>query len=252
MKAIFQNHATLLFTLLLFGVLSTLVLDFWATDEVRLGTWVEELFLWIACFFRIVTFATLFIGCRLIAEELSGSANRTILLASIWSLIGLSLAAMIWCHLAFAEEIHSGGAIRFTPDRPNETLDEVILSARASGAYTWKSAITREAIGIVTISIIIAYFLAFMGKSGRFGAAYFAPFVFVIGSQIYAIIAPWSFAWRGYSRIGDALIGAMDYNSLFIVDTLVYGGLTGPAVWVSLIAISNLVLLNLWKRKQAG
>ena len=250
MRAIFRDHCFLVFILLIFGVISTLVLDFWATEGTRKETWVEELALWIALFFRIITYAAVFVSCRLIAEELTDSKKRTILVGSIWSLIGLFLAAFIWWHLAFVEEIHRAAAIRFTPDRPEipDWLNEAVVSGRG---YTWRSAITREAVGIVTVSFFVAYFLSFAANSGRLDAAYYAPFVSFL-FLFFFYFAPWSFTWGPDVWIGDALLGAMIYNGLFFFwDTLWYGGLTGPAVWVGLIAISNLALLIMWKRKQA-
>lgn len=266
MRAVFRNHSTLLLVTLIFGVLSTLVLDFWAVDEVRRGTWVYELCSWVAFFFRLGTYSILFISCRLIAEELSGSVSRTVLLGVVWSLIGLFLAAIIWCHLAFSEEIYgSFHVVRFTPDRPTgyaiyangqkihdyRTLAEMILRDEV-GAYTWLSAIKREAVGIVALSFFVALFLAAMAFRGRLKAAYYAPFVSYLFLTIYRVIfAPWSFTWGSDPWVGDALLGAMAYNALFFFwSTIWFGGLAGPAVWVNLIAMTNLVLLTFWTREE--
>lgn len=245
MSAILRNHPIIVLCILMFGLLSTLVLDLWATE----GTWVEEVFLWIAFFPRIFTFLVLFVSCRLIAEELPGRAERTILLGSVWSLIGLGLAAVIWWHLAYAEGIHRGGAIRFTPDRPSlpDWLEGAVVTGRN---YTWRVAITREAVGIAAVSFVTAYFLSFMAQTGRLDATYYSPVVSFL-FLIFFYNAPWAFIWGPDVWIGDALLGAMIYNAIFFWPTICFGGLTGPAVWVALIAISNLVLLTLWTRDNA-
>lgn len=249
-----ETRAPLILLLLFLGIAATLVYDFSESIGAGSGNRLEWAVFTVALVLRLFTYIVLFASCRLLAGKLAGSRKRTLQIATAWSLSGCGLAAFVWWQMAFGDALYYTPAIkRFTPDTqagfaPGWTIAEVALGRARAAYYTWVSAIGGEFAAIALASLVTAFFLAHAGKSPRARRAALAPFVAFLVLLAYALIVGWSFDWDFDIFIGDALIGAMVFNGVFFVGTILYGNFASPSVWVALIAATNVAMLHAWKR----
>jgi len=268
MKQFLVNNPIRCLSVLALGILTTLAFDL-TVDPYFDGTgtteWVLYAFLFlVASPFRLFTYAALFLSYRLLAEHLAGRPGRVRTIAVVWSLLGVSLATLMWGQLALTDSFHFDPAIkRFKPEIMADavpgwagtglfsglTLAEVALGKDLAARYTWSVAIAAEFLGIVINGIAVALLLGHAARRGSFRRAWFAPVVSVLTLGVYSLIVPWSVVLDFDIFIGDALLGAALINALEIPGTLIFGGFTLPAVWVSLTAAVNVVLIALWTRE---
>lgn len=258
MKRLLHKNCLLCAVLLILGVFSTIAFDFWATETPNLNDAIVYIVYWTALVLRIFTYFILFLSCRVLADKLATHWTRTVILGSAWTVVGLLLAAITWWLLANGDAPYSSREVkRFTPVTlsdfaPGWTLAEVALGKDVAKLYTWYSAIQVEFIAIAIVSFWIALFLTIKARTQLTFHAYFAPIVAFALLLFYKLIVPWSFDWDFDIFIGDALIGPMIYNGVFSLLTLQYGGFAASAVWVGLIAFTNVLLIRIWSKAETA
>lgn len=250
---IMKNQSLTIIALVL-GLLSAVAYDMSELEASKGGESAGTPIFLVALATRIFTYIMLFYSCRGLVEALGAGLRRTLLLATIWSVLGLSIACFVWWQFGHGSQPFTSPEIkRFAPNTPADfapgwTLSEVALGKSLAKTYSWVPAIGLEAIAIAVASFAAAFFLAVLAKYRLLGWAYCTPLVSFAVLIAYGLLVPWSFVWDFDIFIGDALVGAMLLNGLLLPMTLLYGGFLAPAVWIGLIAITNLLLMRAWRR----
>ena len=147
---------------------------------------------------------------------------------------------------------------RMTPDTagpsvmdPELRMAEVTLPQWRTALSTWPIAIGAEILALMLIPAGVARFMRHVAKWGRLRMAWLGPVVALALLVVYALAVGWSFDADYDVFIGDALLGAALYNAISLPWTLIYGGFTLPAVWVAVVAATNLLLIMRWDQEQA-
>lgn len=240
--------------LVFWGIVTTFIYDFSIELQYsRISEWIAFSF---ALPLRIFTYVALFASCGLVADHLRGEVSRMIKLAAWWSVIGILLVTCMWIILSFESNLGNDPVIkRFTPDTmasfaPGWTMAEVAIGRDAAMRYTWQTAIGFEVVAVVATSIFTALFVYIIGTTKRKDLACLAPIISILLLMFYGrLVAPWSYTSSFDEFFGDAIVGTMLSNAgPFFFFTLIFGGFTAPAIWVSLIAFVNVTLIIQWGR----
>ncbi|MEL7025782.1 MAG: hypothetical protein AAGO57_00945 [Pseudomonadota bacterium] len=241
----------LLLTLtLLFGIAATILndhADIWGRQP-GVGPWY-----WLAFWPRLVTYFVLFLSFPFLARALANDPRRGLSLWLAWALSGIAIASFEWAHLTIVADPYITPSLkRHSPDTmasfaPGWKMAEIYLG-RDYPFYTWGSVIFAEMIGIIFVCGAVANYL-FAIRHRRIWLGVLAPVVSVVGLHLYSLAAPWAFTIDFDHFIGDGLLGVTIFNvGGFPQNLLTYGGFTGPAVWVSLMALANVFFAWRWTK----
>ncbi|MDA8747677.1 hypothetical protein N9M66_05655, partial [Litoreibacter sp.] len=260
MKQFLSRKPKAVLILLAFGILSTIVYDFVASNgvEVRIGGWIENVWMeWtlfaIALPFRLFTYVALFLSFPILASQLKYRKQRIVQLWMVWFGASLVLLAGLWCWVATSDTIGLGVSVkRMSPHTiahfaPDQTLATIALGSELAKNDTWMTAIGLEVLALLIATTVVAALTLLAANLRSSLWAILAPVSSVLVLVFYNQIAPWSLDIDFDIFIGDALLGTALLSAMFFPMTLLFGGATGFAIWISLIAASNLLFVWSWR-----
>lgn len=242
------RHSKIALIILALGGVATLILDNMDSEPATPAFWTMFV---IAFALRVPTYVIFFASFPLLASALRENADRWRSIAIAWFLGALTLVLANWIHLATVDApYYTDTTKRFAPGTeagfaPGWTMVEVALGRDRAKLYGWVTAISAEVIAILIISLCMALYLRRVSAlKARY--AYLTPVVGVALLLTYWLLVPWSYVFDFDIFIGDGLLGTAIDNVIMLPFTILAGGFTSPALWIGVIAATNILLARKW------
>lgn len=228
----------------LFGIPATLYFDSVAAQADAIG----GVLFTVAFIPRVITYVILFASFAPLARYVAEAPLRTRDAAVMWFWASLVLGIITWYWMGRIDQISGEALTLYGPSAVDDTGAPLAQTAigDAAGFYRWVVVISVQAVALVAVSCAAALYLHRCASGNKYWQAVFTPFVATMMIGVYAFLVPWVYAVNVDVYIGDVLMGGMLLNAAVFTSTLVWGGITAPAVWVSVLTLCNLALMRRW------
>ncbi len=233
--------------IVVFGIPATLMFDLLSRDGATANTAVYTM----AFVPRVLTYVILFASFVPMAQKIAAAPYRAREAAVLWFLASVLVAVFAWAWMGRIGQISTDALKIYAPGAMAQSaqataLAEVAIGPEAARLYRWDIAILAQIFALSAAANLAALFVHACAVRDRHTLAMLTPVVATMALVLYAGLVPWVFTLDASLFIGDVLVGGLLLNILSGTHTLVWGGVTAPAVWINVLALANLLLLRHW------